>query len=81
MQALRAVFQGRYRGGVIHADNGSHKPLCYRSNDWQWNHSTTKWEVITHEITCKHCRKYLAQIDRQALRKTTLRERLLSGGR
>lgn len=76
---IRAVFQGRYKGGTIHADNGEGKPICYKHNYWDSDRSTTSFEPATLEVSCKHCQKQLAEIQKQTLKKLTLRERLLNG--
>lgn len=80
MSALRAIFQGRYKGGTIHADNGEGKPICYNHNYWDSDRSTTRFEPVTQEVSCKHCRKNLIEIQRLAVKKMTLREKLFANG-
>lgn len=79
MNALRAIFQGRYKGGTIHADNGEGKPICFNQNYWDNDRSTVRWESSTQNVSCKHCRKHLVKLGEISLKKMTLRERLLSG--
>lgn len=74
--SLRAIFQGRYKGGTIHADNGDGKPICFNHNYWDNDRSTVRWEVVKSEVSCKHCRKSLAANQKLAVKKMTLRERL-----
>lgn len=78
--AIRAIYQGCYKGGVIHADNGNKKPLCYDRNYWENDRSPTRWETSKDKISCKHCRKKLAESGELSVKKLTFRERLLSNG-
>lgn len=79
VSSIRAVFQGRYKGGTIHADNGEGKPICYNRNYWDNDRSTVRWETSSDAVSCKHCRKNLAKFQQQSVKKLTLRERMFSG--
>lgn len=78
MIALRAIFQGRYKGDTIHADNGEGKPICFNRNYWDNDRSTVRWETVKSEVSCKHCQKNLIQLQKKTLKKMTLRERLFN---
>lgn len=78
---LRVIFQGRYKGGTIHADNGDGKPICFNHNYWDSDRSTTRFESATQEVSCKHCRKHLTKLGQLSIKKLTLRERLFPDGR
>ena len=77
---LRAIYQGRYKGGMVHGNNGDDKPLCYEQNYWNNDRSTVCWESSEQEVSCKHCRKQLVKLGQVSLKKMTLRERLFSNG-
>lgn len=82
MNAVKAIYQGRYRGGVAHANDGNGKPLCYDREYWNSDDrsSTTKWQEVSDEVTCTHCRKNLAKLGQLSLKKMTLREKLFADG-
>lgn len=75
--ALQAIYQGRHRGGVIHADNGDGKPLCINYNYLNETANASKWVWISSPVTCRHCLRSLRGTEQKPLEKQTLRERIL----
>lgn len=81
MNALRAVYQNKYKGGVVHVNDGNGYPACGHGSSWGLCHrDPAKWESVNRAISCKHCQRYLAKAEQAATKKLTLREILFDNG-
>ena len=71
---LQAIYQGRHRGGTIHADNGTGKPICINYEHFTTTANASKWVWVEGAVTCRHCVRLL-KAELKPVVEQTLREK------